>query len=48
MVDGRYEKKGVGKEIIEELLRKCEESGIEWIEVLNLKGVEGNRNGVVW
>lgn len=38
MVDPTYQKQGLGKQIIEELVKKCEESGIESIQLFAAKG----------
>jgi N-acetylglutamate synthase-like GNAT family acetyltransferase len=38
MVDPTYQNKGLGKQIIQELLTKCQESGIESIQLFAAKG----------
>lgn len=38
MVDPIYQNKGLGKQIIQELLTKCQESGIESIQLFAAKG----------
>lgn len=38
MVDPNYQKQGLGKQIIEELLTKCKESGIQSIQLFSAKG----------
>ncbi|WP_141432578.1 GNAT family N-acetyltransferase [Bacillus sp. 03113] len=38
MVDPSYQKKGLGKQIIEELVSKCRESGIQSIQLFSAKG----------
>ncbi|MBO1514407.1 GNAT family N-acetyltransferase [Metabacillus bambusae] len=38
MVDPSYQKQGLGKQIIEELLSKCKESGIQSIQLFSAKG----------
>ncbi|OAS82805.1 MULTISPECIES: GNAT family N-acetyltransferase [Metabacillus] len=38
MVNPSYQKQGLGKQIIEELLKKCKESGIQSIQLFSAKG----------
>jgi N-acetylglutamate synthase-like GNAT family acetyltransferase len=38
MVDPNYQNQGLGKQIIEELLKKCKESGIQSIQLFSAKG----------
>lgn len=38
MVDPTYQKQGLGKKIIEELLNKCKESGIQSVQLFSAKG----------
>lgn len=38
MVDPNYQQKGLGKQIIEELVSKCHESGIQSIQLFSAKG----------
>jgi N-acetylglutamate synthase-like GNAT family acetyltransferase len=38
MVDPNYQKQGLGKQIIEELLMKCKQSGIQSIQLFSAKG----------
>jgi N-acetylglutamate synthase-like GNAT family acetyltransferase len=38
MVDPTYQKQGLGKQIIEELLSKCNETGIKSIQLFSAKG----------
>lgn len=38
MVDPTYQKQGLGKEIIEALLQKCKDSGIQSVQLFSAKG----------
>jgi len=38
MVSPNYQKQGLGKQVIEELLEKCRESGIQSIQLFSAKG----------
>lgn len=38
MVDPTYQKQGLGKQIIEELISKCKQSGIQSIQLFSAKG----------
>ncbi|MEC2078590.1 GNAT family N-acetyltransferase [Metabacillus fastidiosus] len=38
MVDPTYQKQGLGKQVIEELVMKCKESGIHSIQLFSAKG----------
>jgi GNAT superfamily N-acetyltransferase len=38
MVHPEYQGQGIGKKIIEALLKKCEEEGIKWVQLFCAKG----------
>jgi GNAT superfamily N-acetyltransferase len=38
MVHPEYQKQGIGKKLMEALLRKCEKEGIKWVQLFCAKG----------